>query len=128
MQTKPEKPAERVGQLGPFHVSEFDYGRILDADGFIVANVDDLLVLENWQSLGIRHWAADDRANREIPEEQVAATATLFAAAPDLLAACKAARELAYWADGDSGFASDRVNEIHDMLDAAIAKAIGEAQ
>lgn len=89
MTTETKTKADERSTLGPFHVSERYDTNILDADGFIVASVDEEAVLENWESLGIRHWANDERASRHIPEPQAEEIARLFAAAPEFKAACE---------------------------------------
>lgn len=58
---------------------------VLDANGFMIAEVAETAILRNWDALGIEHWArAPGVAFIEVPTEEAEARAELFAAAPRL--------------------------------------------
>jgi len=65
---------------------------------------------------------------RDIPRKQVEANARLIAAAPDLLAALEKAAPFIGWASTRGQIlAGVDADELCDVIDAAIAKATGEA-
>ncbi len=86
---------------GPWHLHVTDYGSlsILAADGGYVSDI----------GYGFGEVGAEEHAELVVDH-------TLMAAAPDLLAACEAARETCD-AEGD--------HQTRDLCDAAIAKARG---
>lgn len=65
----------------------------------------------------INRWCAHVQAARGTPEEEIVAVAVLFEAAPDLLAACKAALGFAGNVRGDDA------GMVYQCLQMAIAKA-----
>ena len=69
---------------------EYEGGNIYDADGFGIADIHEMAVKKNWDSLGLRHWSEKPGIGyRELSEEEADANGLLFAAAPELLEALK---------------------------------------
>lgn len=59
---------------------------IVGADGFSVADVEDICISPTWQEANQgRHWGSADESHIERPEAEVEANARLIAAAPELL-------------------------------------------
>lgn len=69
---------------GPWRYSNNYRTKVLGADGFPVADVEETAITD-WSDMGIIHWSdAPGRAYIERSEEEQAANGLLLAAAPDL--------------------------------------------
>lgn len=86
---------------GEWSVSDYS-GDVIDENGFPVAELPSLSVLDDWTSKfpDLRHWARGGKATSiERDDEEVFANALIIAAAKDLLAACESVIANAYLDD-----------------------------
>jgi len=101
----------------PFTVAEGyeDRANVLDADGFVIAEVSNTAILHRYaEKLGVGHWAdLPGQAYRDLSEGEMQANGALFAAAPDM---AHALRAMLCYPDA----------EAQDLARAALAKATGE--